>query len=233
MTKKKKTNPKQSPNLQTIFKNFDNCVVCRKNKNPLSHILGAGKDKNPDFLFLFINPTHLNISSHPNYPGKFRFPFLGVARFWRFLAEAGFFSQDLAKEIIQKQWKTNWEIKIQKELKRQKIYLTNLVKCTFFHPNPPPKKTISRQLFLLKQEIKIVNPKHIIAFGKLPFKVLTNKNILLRDYLKRIKFQKPPYFLSQEIFNKRYIVFPCYFPVGRGNPKKAVFVLKMIKKFYR
>jgi hypothetical protein len=53
--------------LTQVFNQFDACLRCKEEQNPLRHILGGGEFSNPKFLFLFINPTHQNISSHPEY----------------------------------------------------------------------------------------------------------------------------------------------------------------------
>ena len=71
--------------LLNLYNQFDNCKRCSKLKNPLKHILGGGKFRNPKFCFLFINPTHLNISAHKNYLGKRRYPFLGVRYFYKII----------------------------------------------------------------------------------------------------------------------------------------------------
>lgn len=218
--------------LLDVYKQFDNCQRCRKEHNPLRHILGGGKFKNPRFLFLFINPTHLNISSHKDYQGKRRYPFIGVRHFYKLLAEAGFVDKKIVDDIYKKGWQISDEQRIEQSLSKNSVYLTNLVKCTQAHPGNPVKEIIKQDFPLLQKEIDIVFPKYIIAFGKLAFETLTSQSIKLKDYLKKIGRNTYQPVKSVDILGKRYDVFPCYFPVGRGNPKQALKILRYIKRKY-
>ena len=75
---------------------------------------------------------------------------------------------------------------------------------------------------LLAEEIRIVKPRKIIAFGGLVYKTLTGKNIKLTEYWNGHKKENN----FEIISGLKISVTPCYFPIGRGNPKKAVEVLK-------
>jgi len=199
-------------------------------KNSLRHILGGGKSRNPKFLFLFINPTHLNISSLKNYQGKRRYPFIGVRYFWKLLSEASFIDRKIVDEIYREGWQVEHEDKIEQSLNRNSVYVTNLVKCAQFHPDNPIKSVITEDIPLLKEEISIIRPKYIIAFGKLPVKVITGQDIRLSDYLEAVKTDQYQALNSISIFGKFYKVLPCYFPVGRGSPKKALEILRYVKR---
>jgi len=219
------------PKLQNLFDEIENCPFCARKKNPYKHILGGGRFQKPKFFFIFINPTHLNISAHQNYEGKLRFPFIGVKYFWRFLSEVGLFSNDLVRKLYQGGWKIEYENLIETELVKNSLYLTNLVKCTKNNPSPPSKEEIQRGLIFLKKEISIVDPKYIVTFGILPFYALTGKKVLLKE-VERLSIENDiPFFSPIKIDGKSYKIFPCYFPVGRGNPKKSASLLKRIIKF--
>lgn len=211
--------------LNKLYRQFDNCKRCKQQKNKLKHILGGGKFIKPKFLFLFINPTHLNLSSHQTYKGKRRFPFIGVRYFWKLMSEAGFISNELIEHIYKTGWLTEYEDSVERELVDNNIYITNLVKCTQSNPDNPNKDIISQDLELLMQEIELVNPKFVITFGKLPTEILANTTIKLADYYNNLKQQK--YKPIKSINN--FSVLPCYFPIGRGNPSKAIEILKYIK----
>src|SRR3989344_3120563 len=79
-----------SSKLQKFFAKVDRCASCRAAKNPLRHVFGGGKAQTPKYFFLFINPTHKNISTQPTYAGRRRYPFMGVRHFYRELSQAGF-----------------------------------------------------------------------------------------------------------------------------------------------
>ena len=223
---------KISQKLLKIYKEFDNCKRCKKINNPLLHILGGGKFQNPQFLFLFINPTHLNLSSHRNYKGKRRYPFIGVRYFYRFLSEAGFLDKRIIDDIYKKGWQIQDESRIEQSLINNNVYITNLVKCTKYNPESPNKDIIKQDFPLLQKEINVVLPKYIIAFGKLPIEAITGKNICLKDYLKKTGNNSYQSIKSVNVLGKIYKVLPCYFPVGRGNRQGALEILSYIRKRY-
>lgn len=218
--------------LLKIYKEFDNCERCKKENNPLLHILGGGKFQNPQFLFLFINPTHLNLSSHKDYRGKRRYPFIGVRYFYRLLSEAGFLDKKIINDIYKKGWQTEDESRIEQSLINNNVYITNLVKCTKYNSDSPSKDIIKQDFSLLQKEINVVLPKYIIAFGKLPLMIITGKDIRLKDCLKRIRGNSYQPIKSVNVLGKIYKVLPCYFPVGRGNRQGALEILSYIRKRY-
>lgn len=218
--------------LLDVYKEFDNCKRCRNEGNTLLHILGGGKFKNPQFLFLFINPTHLNFSSHKDYKGERRYPFIGVRYFYRLLSEAGFLDKKIVEDIYKRGWQIEDEHGIEQGLAASGIYMTNLVKCTNYHPQNPARRIIKEDFPLLQKEIDIVSPKYIVAFGTLVFRILTNKNIRLADAFRRLKQDDYNIFQSIDILGRKYNVLPCYFPIGRGSPQKALEMLRYIKEKY-
>lgn len=218
--------------LKTLFAEIDQCPRCLQSKNPLRHILGGGKFRKPRFLFLFINPTRLNLACHPGYEGQRRYPFIGVKYFYRILAQAGFFDESLIKKIYRCGWQVGDEERVEKVLANHGVYLTNLVKCSRSDSQNPSMKLIEQDLPLLKKEIKIVSPKYIVAFGRLPVKVITGKNLKLTTYFGKFSLGRLRPITSITIFERRYPVLPCWFPVGRGNPRRAVKTLLLINKYF-
>jgi uracil-DNA glycosylase family 4 len=215
--------------LENLWKEIDLCEECRSFGNELQHILGGGEENNPSIMFVFINPTHRNISSHPDYSGP-RFPFIGTNEIWNIFVK----SNILSEEVIQKT-KNNWNKDsiefLLNSLKNRKIYLTNVVKCTKSNAENPTSNIIKKKLPFLFKEIDMVNPKLIVTLGQIPFKTLTDKNIKLSDYHKKqIESKKLILYDSKEINGKVYKVFPCYFPVGRGNRKEAIELLSILNK---
>lgn len=216
--------------LKHLYKEFDKKY--KNNKNGLRPILGGGKFHKPQFLFLFINPTHLNLSSSKHYKGKRRYPFIGVRYFWRLLSRAGFINKTIVDDIYKYEWQIEDEKRIEKNLSKHGVYITNLVKNTQKGPENPSKSLIQRDFSLLEKEIDIVAPKYIVAFGRLVFQTLTNKEIKLQKCFNDIKIRKYKPYKSKQILNKEYNVLPCYFPIGRGNPKKALRILSYINQKY-
>ncbi len=215
---------KLNPKLQKLYKQIDNCKFCKADKNPLQHIHGFGSIE-PDFMLILINPTYRNLSSDQEYKGM-RFPFIGVRQFWKVLADGGMIDKKVAYQLpLKKDWNNNNTKQIQQELIKNKLFLTNIVKCCYKNSSYPDKKVIQDQLKILSEEIKIVQPKRIITFSSLVFKILTGKNVKFYQYWNHQKIHK-----NHEIISGLNIpVIPCYFPIGRGNPKKAAEILNRIK----
>lgn len=213
--------------LQKLYQQIDRCLFCKKEGNTLQHIHGYGVLR-PRLMFVLINPTYRNISSDPQYRGD-RFPFLGVRQFWRVLADGGLVNRKIAFGLPRRlEWTRTHTEQIKNELVKNKFFLTNIVKCCYCHSAYPHQKVITNQLKLLGQEIDIVKPEKIVAFGGLVYKTLTRETIKLSDYWKNGNKK------SAEILSGLHVpVTPCYFPIGRGNPRKAIKILKKLARMVK
>jgi len=208
--------------LKELFEEVDNCEECRISKNRLQHILGGGKEIGTKAMFVFINPTHRNITSKPEYSGK-RFPFIGTTNLWKIFVDAGLLENSLLDRIHDAEFVIN-------SIDEKGFYFTNLVKCTQTNADLPNMKTINKKIDLLMREINIVNPKLIVTFGTLPFGTLAKQKLKLSEhYKKQLKSKRLITYKSKNILEKNYKIFPCYFPVGRGRKKEALKLLKILK----
>lgn len=209
--------------LEKLYQQVDRCKFCKAEGNRLQHIHGFGV-VNPRLMLVLINPTYRNLSSDPEYKGP-RFPFIGVRQFWKVLADAGLINKKIAYRLpLRNEWKATHTKQIQKELIKNRLFLTNIVKCCYDHSFYPDGAVIQHQLKLLAEEIRIVKPESIVVFGGLVYKVLTGNDIKLNEYWRQKRRKK-----SFEIISGLNIpVTPCYFPVGRGKPALAVKILRKI-----
>ncbi len=216
-------------NLQQLWKYVDRITKQNFPDNPYKPILAAGKEYKPKLMIVFINPTSRNQSSTKEWNG-IRFPFIGCKRPWKEFAQAGFIDEDLYEEIKNtKQWNYKFAEKVRENLEKHHIFLTNIVKNTSHGAQLPKAKEISLYLEIFKKEIELVQPKYIVASGLIPINALLKEKIKLSEnYDKMIKTGKVQSY-SLQINNKRYNVIPCHYPIGRGNPKKAVAILRAIK----
>ena len=80
----------------------------------------------------------------------------------------------------------------------------------------------------MKREIELVKPKYIVSFGLIPLRYLIKEKIKLSDYYSKVIENKKLIFYDLSINSFKSKVIPCYFPVGRGNPKKSVEILKLL-----
>lgn len=218
-------------NCKTLDELWD--VVHEINKqhfpdNDLMPILGNGKTFRPKVMFVFINPTHLNISSDTHWHGP-RFPFIGTKPIWMVFHKAGMFDDRLLSEINNsKSWSVEFTNRVLDFLKSRSFYFTNIVKWTGHDATLPDSEKIKLFLPILEREIEIVQPAFIITFGLIPFEHITKQKIKLLDYYADVI--KNGKLKSYEMhFGKHTTkIIPCYFPIGRGDPKKAVAILKLL-----
>jgi len=202
----------------------------------LAPIYGGGREKSPDFMFIFINPTRRNISSEPSWTGP-RFPFIGTKQVWRVFHKAGLFDDGLLAYIESNpRWSVSFADKVRDFLDSNSLYISNVVKSTGADAALPDSAKIDLFLPALKREIEIVKPRYIVAMGLIPFSTLTGQKIKLADYhsealaKKRLGAFKVSF---GEGSGSRYVsseVIPCYFPVGRGSPKKAAELLSLLRR---
>ncbi len=192
--------------------------------NNLMPILGNGKTLKPKVMFVFINPTKRNISSDPQWKGP-RFPFIGTKQIWRIFHRAGLFDDELMNKInISSDWSLDFTNNVLRFLQQKEFYITNIVKWTGHDATLPDSEKINIFLPTLEKEIELVKPEYIVTFGLIPFERLVKQKIKLRDYYSKVINNKKLRFYS---FKSSKII-PCYFPVGRGDPKKAVEILKLV-----
>lgn len=177
-------------------------------------------------MFVFINPTKRNISSDKKWKGP-RFPFIGTKQVWRIFHRAGLFDDELMQQINNSSnWSVEFTNKVLEFLKKKEFYITNIVKWTGQDATLPDSEKIKLFLPILENEIGLVQPEYILTLGLIPFEKLTGQKIKLADYYEKITRSG-----KLEFYNHNSTkIIPCYFPIGRGNPGKAVEILKMVKK---
>ncbi len=214
--------------LDKLWQQIDSCKSC---KGDLQHILGAGAE-NPDLMIVFINPTKRNISSDKDWTGH-RFPFIGRKRPWDIFHKVGWIDNDLFDGINQNEnnWSYEFTGKVLDSLKSRKLYLTNIVKCTGEDATLPTTSKINSQLHLFEKEVALVNPKVIISFGLLPTKALLKQDVKMSELYKEVLGSRKPKLYEIKINGKAYKVSPCYYPIGRGNPKQAVEMLEVLNYY--
>ena len=187
-------------------------------------VYGGGKDNNPDLCLVFMNPTAKNIATSKDWKG-IRCQWLGTKQVWKFLVDVGLFDKDLNNQIQNmkpKDWSPKFCEEVYGEVARQKVYITNLAKCTQDDARPLPDKVFKEYRDFLLEEIKMVNPKKIILFGNQVASIVLNKKVSVSEYRK----------ISENLVikDKIYKCYPVYYPVGNGffNAPKAIEDLKYI-----
>ncbi len=197
-------------------------------ENKLKPILGGGCGWRPRFMFVFINPTYANISSDPAWPGP-RFPFIGTKPVWRIFHRAGLFDPELMVEIENTSaWSLRLTRVVENFLQSKSFYFTNIVKWTGTDGSLPDADKVNLFLPILEKETALVQPEYIVTFGLIPFARITGQKIKLADYYEEVKKAGKLKFYNVFFGGRNTKVIPCYFPVGRGNPQRAVDLLRLL-----
>jgi hypothetical protein len=214
--------------LAALNAGLDDCACCTTVERNCRHVPGGGWDDQPAWMLVFINPTVRNITAHADWSGR-RFPFAGKPKLWHILAEAGFVSSDLPDTIAALGPTPPMVEQLHDELRQWRLYITNTVKCVDDGSNLPSSARVAAGWPLLQQEIALVRPRRIIAFGLIPFRALTGANVRLADALWEAEHGHVAAYPSHPIAGQTYPVFPCYFPTGRGNPVAAARMLHALR----
>ena len=197
-------------------------------ENNLLPILGNGQLNKPKVMFVFINPTIRNQSSRREWQGP-RFPFIGTKQVWRVFHRAGLFDDELMYRIKNKKdWSLAFTQKVLDFLKDKSFYLTNIVKWTGQDATLPNTEKINLFLPVLEKEIELVQPEYVVTFGLIPFENLAKEKIKLNEYYSEVMEKKKLKYYKKRFNSFTTKVIPCYFPVGRGNPQRAVELLNLL-----
>lgn len=212
--------------LTSLHKHFDKLQTIHGDKS-LKSIYGAGCIKKPEIMFVFMNPTGRNVSAQKSWCGL-RAPWLGTKNVWGMFSELGLISKSNCEkilELIPSKWIENFAENLYQELKNNKVYVTNLAKCTQIDARALKDKTFIEYRDLMLQEISFIKPKYIVTFGNQVSSILLEKNIKVSDY-------KDENFETLKIQNETYKIYPTFYPVGQGR-RNMPYAIKRIKKILK
>ena len=190
----------------------------------LDSIYNGGCTENPDICFVFMNPTGKNIASNKEWTGR-KSPWLGTKNIWKLFNRVNLLSDDTYNKILEKRPK-DWDYQfcdyVYDEIAKNKIFITNLGKCTQIDARPLTDDVLKKYLELLFEEIDIIKPKVIVTFGNQVSSIILNKKISVSENRKISH--------NLKIKDNIYKVFPVYYPVGSGifNIDKAIEDIKWI-----
>ena len=176
----------------------------------LHSIYNGGCEENPIVCFVFMNPTGRNIASYSTWKSR-RSPRIGTKNIWKLFYKINLLDKPVfekIQEIKPNDWTEDFAEEVYRNVSKHKYFITNLGKCNQIDARPLPDKVYKQYLDLLYKEIEIINPKKIVTFGN---QVST---IFLDEVINVSKCRKKAYL--KEINNKKYEVYPTYYPVGNG-----------------
>lgn len=190
----------------------------------LDSIYNGGCENEPNICFVFMNPTGRNIASNKSWKGR-KSPWLGTKNIWKLFYSIGLLSHETFNKIQEKKPK-DWDYEfcddLYNEIENNKIFITNLGKCTQKDAKPLSDEVLKKYLNLLFEEIDIIKPKIIITFGNQVSSIILNKKISVSENRKQ--------YHKLKIKKEEYKVYPVYYPVGNGifNIEKSIEDIKWI-----
>lgn len=210
-------------NLDDLKKEYDK-LQKKYGAKELNSIYHGGCTKNPDICFVFMNPTGRNIASNKSWKGL-RAPWIGTKNIWDLFFRLNLIDTNIYKKIKSikgKNWTEDFAEEVYKDIEKHKYFITNLGKCTQVDARPLPDSVLKKYLYLLEEEIKIIQPKVIILFGNQVSSIVLNEKISVS--LARKKCYK------KKLNENEYSCYPVYYPVGNGrfNIEKAIEDIKWI-----
>jgi len=178
----------------------------------LRSIYGAGCIEKPKVMLVFMNPTGKNISSQVHWKGL-RAPWLGTKTVWQLFHDLWFISDKSFKktqELKTEEWTADFAEALYLELKKKKVYITNLAKCTQIDARSLKDSIFREYLDLMFREIELVNPDNIITFGNQVSSIILNTQISVSKYFGEKKE-------ILKIGKKDFNIYPVFYPVGQGR----------------
>ena len=142
--------------LEELTKKYNKMQTKYGDKN-LDAITFGGLSNNPDICFVFMNPTSKNIASSKEWTGP-KSPWIGTKNIWNLFVQTSLFDTNIYNEIKNKkssEWTKDFAIKVYDEVKNNKVYITNLGKCTQLDARIVPNKVYKEYLNLLEEEISV------------------------------------------------------------------------------
>lgn len=196
--------------LKSLNKEYDRLQKIYGDPN-LHSIYNGGDEESPDICFVFMNPTGRNIASLPGWKGPYH-PWLGTKNIWDLFMQVDLLDEDIYKQIKEKKakdWNQEFCEEVYENVKKHKIFITNLGKCTQIDARPLKDEDFKNYLPLLEKEISIIKPKIIVLFGNQVSSIFLQKKISVSQTRKQ--------YFEKTISRKKYKCFPIFYPVGNGR----------------
>ena len=192
----------------------------------LDSIYNGGCSENPDVCFVFMNPTGRNVASSKEWSGP-KSPWIGTKNIWTLFYKVGLLDEEIYEKIRSikgSEWTVEFAELIYDNVKKHKVFITNLGKCTQVDARPLPDSVFMEYKKYLEYEFEIVKPKVIILFGNQVSSIVLEQKINVSSVRKQ-KFIK-------NINGNSYNCYSVYYPIGNGifNIDKSIEDIKYIIK---
>ena len=161
--------------LKDLNKEYDKLQLKYGSKD-LDSIYNGGCETNPDICFVFMNPTGRNIASSKSWHGL-KSPWIGTKNIWDLFEAVNLIDEELYKTIKKipgSSWTEEFAEEVYDNIKKHKLFITNLGKCTQIDARPLPDKVYKEYLDLLLKEIEII-------------KIYIKKNLSVKEIVRKRK----------------------------------------------
>ena len=211
--------------LTDLNKEYDKLQI-KYGAKDLNAIYNGGCTSNPNFCFVFMNPTGRNVASCKDWKGL-RAPWIGTKNIWDLFIALDLIDQniyDKIKESKVKDWTNDFAKEVYENITKHKVFITNLGKCTQIDARALKDKVYEQYLPLLKKEIAIVKPKIIILFGNQVSSIVLKEKVMVSQVRKKE--------FIRTIDKHKYPLYAVYYPIGNGrfNIDKTIEDIKWIQE---
>ena len=196
--------------LKDLNKEYDKLQLKYGSKD-LDSIYNGGCETNTDICFVFMNPTGRNIASSKTWHGL-KSPWIGTKNIWDLFEAVNLIDEELYKTIKKmpaSSWTEEFAEEVYDNIKKHKLFITNLGKCTQIDARALPDSVYKNYLKLFEKEISIVNPKVIVLFGNQVSSIVLGEKVFVSKCRKQC-FEK-------KINGKIYKCYAVFYPVGNGR----------------
>jgi DNA polymerase len=178
----------------------------------LHSIYGAGQISNPEYCFVFMNPTGRNVSAVANWKGL-RAPWIGTKQVWKLFVDVGLLPAIFYQKIEMMKpsdWTEDFAEDLYEQLSAKSVYITNLAKCTQLDARPLKDSVFKQYRDLFMKELALIKPKRVISFGNQVSSIILEKKVSVSSYILDE---------SESLCNggESFSVYPTYYPVGQGR----------------
>ena len=133
--------------IEELKKEYDK-LQTKYGAKQLDSIYNGGCEENPNVCFVFMNPTGKNIASDKSWEGR-KSPWLGTKNIWKLFYKVNLLSEDILNQINEKKPK-DWDYQfcdyVYDEISKNKVFITNLGKCTQIDARPLPNEVLKNIL---------------------------------------------------------------------------------------
>ena len=203
--------------MENINREYDR-LQQKYGSQELTAVYGAGDMHSPRVALVFMNPTKRNIATAKDWLG-IKAQWLGTKQVWEFLFKCGLIDEDIYLAIKSKkpnEWSCDFASAVYDNVTKNRVWITNLAKCSQDDARPLPDETFVEYRELLLCELDYIRPEKIILFGNQVSTIVLGENISVSQSRKK-KY-------SLGIGDREYDCYAVYYPVGNGrfNQPKAI-----------